>query len=76
MSRIFALTLALGLAVLANSSLVNASGDPSSGAKGMPGAEGTFNFKPADWIEGKTTWWEDSDGVAPGVAGCHIGTDA
>ncbi len=48
---------------------------PSSGAKDMPGAKGTFEFKPADWMSGQKTWWKDSDGVAPGVAGCHIGTD-
>lgn len=42
----------------------------------MPGAEGTFEFKPADWKEGETSWWKDSDGVAPGVAGCHIGLNA
>ena len=48
---------------------------PSSGAKDMPGAKGVFAFKPSDWMEGKKTWWKDSDGVAPGVAGCHIGTD-
>jgi hypothetical protein len=42
----------------------------------MPGAAGTFEFRPGDWLEGQTTWWIDSDGVAPGVAGCHIGADA
>jgi hypothetical protein len=42
----------------------------------MPGALGTFQFKPSDWMEGKKTWWIDSDGVDPGKAGCHIGTDA
>jgi hypothetical protein len=50
-------------------------GEPSDGAKGIPGATGTIEFKPSDWIEGEITWWVDSDGVAPGVAGCHIGTD-
>jgi hypothetical protein len=50
-------------------------GEPSSGAKDIAGAEGTFEFKPSDWILGQKTWWKDSDGVAPGVAGCHIGTD-
>lgn len=47
----------------------------SDGAKGMPGALGTFAFKPKDWADGQTTWWKDSDGIDPGVAGCHIGTD-
>ena len=37
---------------------------------------GTFEFEPKDWMEGKTTGWKDSDGVDPGVAGCHIGTDS
>ena len=35
-----------------------------------------FEFKPADWMEGTTSWWIDSDGVDPAVAGCHIGTAA
>jgi hypothetical protein len=50
--------------------------EPSPGAQGMPGAVGTFEFKPADWAEGETTWWQDSDGVDPGTAGCHVGTDS
>ena len=48
---------------------------PSEAAKDMPGAEGTFSFKPGDWKEGETSWWKDSDGVSPSVAGCHIGTN-
>ena len=50
--------------------------EPSSGAEEMAGAMGTFEFKPQDWTAGKATWWKDSDGVSPGMAGCHIGTDA
>ena len=43
----------------------------------MAGAKGTFNFQPSDWKgKGQTTWWKDTDGVDPGVAGCHIGTDS
>lgn len=53
-----------------------ASGEPSADAQDMPGAAGTFEFKPGDWQEGETTWWKDSDGVAPEIAGCHIGTDS
>ncbi len=53
-----------------------ASDEPSSIAKGIPGAQGTIEFKPLDWREGKTTWWKDSDGVGPGSPGCHIGTDS
>lgn len=49
---------------------------PSVGAQGMPGALGTFEYTPpGDWREGETTWWKDTDGVDPGAAGCHIGTD-
>lgn len=42
----------------------------------MPGAKGTFEFKPEDFMEGKETWWKDSDGIDPGTAGCHLGTDS
>lgn len=48
----------------------------SDGAQGMPGAQGVFDFKPNDWIAKEKSWWKDTDGVNPGVAGCHIGTDA
>ncbi len=47
---------------------------PSGCAKGMPGALGTFEYKPADFT-GKDSWWIDSDGTDPDVAGCHIGVD-
>jgi hypothetical protein len=69
-------TMATGfmLAVFALSS--QAEGEPSAGAASMPGATGTFAFKPGDWREGETTWWEDSEGVDPGTPGCHIGTDS
>ena len=50
--------------------------EPSPEAKEMAGAKGTFEFKRADWAEGETTWWKDTDGVDPGTAGCHIGTDS
>ena len=33
-------------------------------------------LKPEDWAPGTTTWWLDTDGVDPGEAGCHIGTDS
>jgi len=46
---------------------------PSAGAKGMPGALGTIEYKPADWKGKVSTYWDDTDGVAPGVAGCHVG---
>ena len=52
MLRSFALALGFSavLAVLAHAA--HHEGEPSSGAKGMPGAKGTFEFKPADWMEG------------------------
>jgi hypothetical protein len=49
--------------------------EPSPEAKGMPGAKGTIEYKPADWKGNVTTYWKDTDGVDPGVAGCHIGVD-
>ncbi len=48
---------------------------PSSDAEGMAGTKGTFEFQPNDWQENTTSWWKDTDGVDPSVAGCHIGTD-
>jgi len=75
MSRIITLLIASFLGVLASIAMVSASDEPSVGAMGMPGAAGTFEFKPNDWMEGTTSWWKDSDGVDPGKPGCHIGTD-
>jgi len=69
-------SLAILALLVVSISAAHASGKPSAGAEGMAGAEGTFDFKPEDWMEGTTSWWKDSDGVSPGVAGCHIGTDA
>jgi hypothetical protein len=51
------------------------SGPPSADARGMPGALGVIDYKPQDVRPGETTWWKDTDGVDPGTAGCHIGTD-
>ena len=73
MYRLIAMILAISILMLLG--FANATGVPSSGAEGMPGAMGTFEYKPNDWIKGQTTWWKDSDGVKPDVAGCHIGTD-
>src|SRR4026209_2094104 len=47
--------------------------EPSKDAKGMPGAKGTIEYKPTDWKGKVNTYWTDTDGVDPGVAGCHIG---
>lgn len=75
MPRIFVLLVGFGASWILSVSLVSASGEPSAGARGMPGAVGTFEFQPSDWMEGTTSWWKDSDGVDPDVAGCHIGAD-
>jgi len=48
-------------------------GQPSDGAKDMPGALGTIPFRPDDWQPGRTTYWRDTDGIDPGSPGCHIG---
>lgn len=75
MSYIKILSLLLFFCLLSAKVTANADvGTPSSGAEKMAGAKGTFAFKPADWMQGEKSWWKDSDGVAPGVAGCHIGT--
>ena len=75
MKRILAMILAFSaLTACSHQAKHEAMHEPSAGAKGMPGATGTFEFKPDDWLDGNLTWWKDSDGVAPGVAGCHIGT--
>jgi len=76
MSRLTISISALCMFLLMTAASVSAAGEPSSGARGMPGAKGTFEFKPGDWMEGVTTWWKDSDGVDPGAPGCHIGTDS
>ncbi len=49
--------------------------EPSACAAGMPGASGTFSFRPADHKAGETTYWKDTDGIAPEIAGCHFATD-
>jgi hypothetical protein len=58
-----AIILACSISLLMMSGMANATGEPSSGAKSMPGAMGTFEYKPNDLMEGKTTWWKDSDGI-------------
>lgn len=65
-----------GLSILITVQFAMAAGAPSPGAEKLAGAKGTIEFKPDDWQKGQTTWWKDSDGVAPGVAGCHVGTDS
>jgi hypothetical protein len=65
--------LAVCIPVLAFLNAANAQHEPSAGAKGMPGAKGTIEFKPTDWKGNVTTYWKDSDGIKPGVAGCHVG---
>ena len=65
--------VAVCILVLMFSNAATAQHSPSEAAKGMPGAKGTIEFKPTDWKGNVTTYWMDTDGVDPGVAGCHIG---
>ena len=65
--------VAVCILVLMFSNAATAQHSPSEAAKGMPGAKGTIEFKPTDWKGNVTTYWTDTDGVNPGVAGCHIG---
>jgi len=76
MFKLYRIIIVCCLPLLIVAGVAPASEDPSSGAEGMAGAEGTFDFKPQDWQEGETTWWKDSDGIDPGAPGCHIGTDS
>lgn len=71
-ARLFRI-LAVCIPVLLFSNAATAQHAPSEGAKGMPGAKGTIEYKPTDWKGNVTTYWTDTDGVNPGVAGCHIG---
>ena len=51
----------------------SANGPPTAGASKIPGAKGTIEYKPEGWKgTGVTTYWKDSDGIKPGVAGCHV----
>lgn len=75
MPRVLTLVFSVCISLMMLSNAAIAEGPPSDGAKEMPGALGTFEFKPSDWKEGEKTWWIDSDGVDPSVAGCHIETD-
>ena len=72
---VFVLSLSLSSGLM-TAGQASAAGEASDGAKNLPGATGTIVFQPEDWQEGKTTWWKDTDGIAPGVAGCHLGTDS
>ena len=75
MQRLCAMILSLCLPLVLIAQIAHADGPPSKGAKGMKGALGTFDFKPSDWKKGQTTYLLDTDGVKPGEAGCHIGTN-
>ena len=51
----------------------SANDPPTAGASRIPGAKGTIEYKPEGWKgAGVTTYWKDSDGIRPGVAGCHV----
>lgn len=73
MNRLLVLTLLLGSLQACSDKSEHG---PSAGALDMAGAIGVFEFKPQDWNASQTSWWSDTDGVDPGTAGCHIGTDS
>ncbi len=73
MKRLVILILSCATLVISS---VSAEDKPSAQAQNMAGAKGTFEFKPADWSPDEISWWKDTDGVDPGTAGCHIGTDS
>lgn len=75
MSRLFTWILAFCVPLVMVAHAGEPDRKPSDCAAGMPGAKATIEFKPDDWMPGETTWWKDTDGIAPGTAGCHIGTD-
>lgn len=74
MVRLLTLSLAVSVTMLTAVHATEDLGEPSECAQGMPGAKGTFEFPPDDRREGETTWWKDTDGIAPETPGCHIGT--
>ena len=76
MSHALSLAFLLCLSLFFVAACSHEEGQPSATAQGIPGAMGTIELKPDDWIQGTTTWWKDTDGVDPGTAGCHIGTDS
>ena len=77
MSKFLSILLALCGSLILAVTLVNAADNhgPSKGAKGIAGALGVFSYQPDDWKDGQLTYWTDTDGVDPGTAGCHVGTD-
>lgn len=74
MYRLITLIMAVCVPMVLAVGAVKADGEPSEGARGMPGAKGTFEYKPDDWRPA-TTWWLDTDGIDPETPGCHVGTD-
>jgi hypothetical protein len=51
----------------------SANDPPTAAASKIPGAKGTIEYKPEGWKgTGVTTYWNDSDGIKPGVAGFHV----
>ena len=88
MKALVSITLCLALLMVMGTACSEKSGssnectfcteDPSDDAEVLFGALGRFRVKPSQinpdylWYEGQTTVWQDTDGVAPEEAGCHI----
>ena len=75
MSNLVKLSVMISVLIVISACAHYQHASPSNGAAGMPGAMGTFEFAPQDRVAGQTSWWKDSDGIEPGVAGCHVGID-
>ncbi|HYS45237.1 MAG TPA: hypothetical protein VEM35_02290, partial [Rhizomicrobium sp.] len=55
---ILAIMTAVSIPLLMLSNAVGADhSEPSAGAKGMPGALGTIEYKPSDWKGKVSTYW-------------------
>jgi hypothetical protein len=69
----FVRLLAFCIATMMLLNAASANDPPTAGASKIPGAKGTIEYKPEGWKGvGVTTYWRDSDGIRPGVAGCHV----
>lgn len=70
------LTSAIGIKII--SGLGTATAQESCPHKPCPLVPGMTSteckeYKPTDWKPGvKQSWWYDTDGIDPGVAGCHV----
>ncbi len=66
--------MAIGVALIFSASAPMASDDACPMLAGISKSGCTTPLKPTDFIAAAAeTYWYDTDGVEPGIAGCHIG---